>query len=207
MAAAPVAHSSDPRTGGATAPPPGNTALLSRSATVASESRAPGASVYKTRTVAAITQPPLSLKDDAPRPLSEKTLRARYEAHFWTLIEDIRQERGLHPPTYGKAWKALHDNQHGIDAFYADDVSDEAIRAGYVAMLESADAWLRNNFTVAAFFKRLQGLLDAKPAKAKPGKGKPTTAYDGQTDMSVYGFGQNTEAQMEKFRKLGASTV
>ncbi len=145
--------------GGATHPQASSDAALPRERDVASESRAPGAK-----------QAPLSLKDESPRPLSEKALRSRYEAHFWTLIEAIRQERGLHPPTYGKTWKALRDNQDGINAFYADGVSDEAIRAGYIAMLESSDAWLRNNFNVLAFFKRLQGLLDGKKTGGNSGR-------------------------------------
>ncbi len=111
-----------------------------------------------------VKQAPLSLKDDAPRPPGEKALRSRYEAHFWQMIEDIRTERGLQPPTYGKTWKGLRENQEGVSAFYADAVPDASITAGYVAMLESSDAWLRNNFTVMAFFKRLQGLLDGKKA-------------------------------------------
>ncbi len=162
-----------------------------------------GSTVVRRATPAGAKQAPLSLKDETPRPLSEKTLRARYEAHFWQLLEDIRTERGLVPPTYGKTWKGLRENQEGISAFSADQVSDDAIKAGYVAMLESPDAWLRNNFTVMAFFKRLQGLLDAKPTKGKPGKNGKAAPVEDESDP--YSFASILKRQAEQEREAASA--
>lgn len=180
-------------TGGATVPPPGDTALLSRSASVASESRAPGATVHKTRTVGA-AQPPLSLKDDAPRPLSEKTLRTRYEAHFWSILDDVRKERGLKPLfSARRIWCAKDFNQAGINDFYADQISDEDIRAAYLTVLDQRDEWLRVNFTVPRFYTNLPGLLDAKPAQGKQGKRKPP-----EDENDPYSFASILKRQAEQ---------
>ncbi len=205
--------------GGAAHPFAGSGALSSPAAT--SEPRAPGANASGLLAPGA-KQAPLSLRDESPRPLSEKTLRARYEAQFWQIIEDVRKERGLKPPTYGRAWKALRDNAEGVSAFYADAVSDEAIRAGYIAMLESPDTWLHNNFTVMAFFKRLQGLLDGKKAGMNGKSMKrdfskefaeedAQLAATGTDDLSAYGhsgfdiYKGNGPEERKRLSEIGAA--
>ena len=147
----------------------------------ASEPRASGGRPLVTREPKKpeASQPPLRFESE-PKPLSEKQLRARYELQAWQAIEDVRRERGLKPP-YGKAWKALKENQSGLDGLYVDDVPIEDIRRGYVAMLEDDDTWLARNFTMSAFYKRLPGLLDAKPGK-RNGKSEPPPRQDWTVD-------------------------
>lgn len=192
------AHSS-PRSGSfspATAPmEPGASEQLREVTQIPGAAQQAGGKPFVTREPhkPAATQPPLSLRDEAPRPLTEKQLRARYEAHVWDLIEGVRKERGLKPPTWGKAWKALHENQQGIDKLLADEVSDADITAGYQAMLDSKDAWLRENFNVLAFWKRLQGLLDGRVLPAnntgKPRNvGRSKTVGQPEVDLDVYGI-------------------
>lgn len=143
--------------------------------------------------------------NDPPRQLTRRQQEKLYDgikAEYWAVIEAWKGA------SYTRDQRLAPSHTSGIDAMLANGVLPEDLKA----KLGKLDTFQRRTFTVNKLYldwwNNLDEQMPAKPAtNGKTGNGKPSrTAYDGQTDLDTYGFGQNDEAQIAKFTKLGAAS-
>lgn len=187
------------------AAPPAGVGTLSPSAN-ASQPRASEASHHMTGSGDMVDKPqrvfPPSSDEETPRQLTRKQqdkLHDSIKAEYWSVIE---QWKGA---TYTRDQRASSSHTSGIEAMLANGILPDDLKI----KLGKLDAFQRRTFTVNKLYLDWWNNLDEQaPAKPTNGKarGKSRTAYDGQTDLDTYGFGQNDEAQIAKFTKLGAAS-